>query len=56
MGQTNHDKNVNGRGIQLSDDHVTRVVQKSMIDKAQFVEPQDATVRPKMPPFNAFLV
>lgn len=55
-GQINHDKNDNGGGVQLSDDHVTRVVQKSMIDKAQFVEPQDVTVRPKMPPFKAFLV
>ena len=27
-----------------------------MTDKAQFVKPQDATVRLKMPPFNAFLV
>lgn len=40
----------------MSDDHVTRVVQKSVTDKAQFVEPQDVTVRPQMPPFKAFLV
>ena len=56
MGQTNHDKNVNGGGIQLSDDHVTRVVQKSATDKGQFVKSQDSTVRPKMPPFDTFLV
>ncbi|KAK7836712.1 hypothetical protein CFP56_022202 [Quercus suber] len=55
-GQINHDKNDNGGGIPLSDDRVTRVIQKSVTDKAQFVKPQDVTVRPKMPPFKAFLV
>nr|POE89554.1 hypothetical protein CFP56_02275 [Quercus suber] len=55
-GQINHDKNDNGGGIPLSDDRVTRVVQKSVTDKAQFVKPQDVIVRPKMPPFKAFLV
>ena len=55
MGQVNYNKKDNERGIQLSDDHVTRVVQKSLIDKAQFVKPQDSTVRPKTPPLNAFL-
>ena len=55
MGQVNHNKKDNERGIQLSDDHVTRVVQKSLTDKAQFVKPQDSTVRLKTPPLNAFL-
>nr|POE55179.1 hypothetical protein CFP56_02181 [Quercus suber] len=55
-GQINCDKNDNEGGIQLSDDHITRVVQKSVIDKAQFVKPQDVIVKPKISPFKAFLV
>nr|POF21226.1 hypothetical protein CFP56_27005 [Quercus suber] len=55
-GQINREKNDNGGGIQLSDDHITRVVPESMTDKAQFVKPQDVIVKPKMSPFKAFLV
>ncbi|KAK7852187.1 hypothetical protein CFP56_039838 [Quercus suber] len=55
-GQINREKNDNGGGIQLSDDHITRVVPESVTDKAQFVKPQDVMVKPKMSPFKAFLV
>ncbi|KAK7850862.1 hypothetical protein CFP56_043535 [Quercus suber] len=55
-GQINHEKNDNGRGIQLSNDHITRVVPESVTDKAQFVKPQDVIVKLKMSPFKAFLV
>nr|POE44581.1 hypothetical protein CFP56_77948 [Quercus suber] len=55
-GQINREMNDNGGGIQLSDDHITRVVPESVTDKAQFVKPQDVMVKPKMSPFKAFLV
>nr|POE66541.1 hypothetical protein CFP56_18798 [Quercus suber] len=55
-GQINCEKNDNGRGIQLFDDHITRVIPESVTDKAQFVKPQDVIVKPKMSPFKAFLV
>nr|POF09193.1 hypothetical protein CFP56_41189 [Quercus suber] len=55
-GQINREKNDNGGGIQMSDDHITRVVPKPVTDKAQFVKPQDVMVKPKMSPLKAFLV
>lgn len=47
MGQINHDKNDDREGVQLSDNHITHVVQKFVTDKAQFVKPQDVTVKPQ---------
>nr|POF04939.1 hypothetical protein CFP56_45079 [Quercus suber] len=55
-GQINREKNDNGGGIQLSEDHITRVVPETVTVKAQFVKPQDIIVEPKMSPFKDFLV